>query len=428
MITDIRLDVGFPGHKKTLRLIRRLSDPAAPWLLVKLWIYVAQQLPDGVLRGMDDDDIEAVAGWNGEPGLFAGALRDSGYIDVDGDGVMVCHDWLDHNPWVAGSGDRSGANRFTRLAQVAPNVYSELKRLGVKSLDKKDYELVKKAELAGKPLADIINNLANVGERQRTASETPAPVPVPVPVPIPKPSLAAASSQEIATPTPLAPNERQQQKAVAVFADSEKQIRAAFKARHDFLASHFPHLNLAVEEEQCAAKYRGQPITTDAAVLVLEWCKRVSVGKQPDVRSRDRPDDAAAVLVDNDRVCAVFCSNDADKRVFCDVLIRLAKRLKSRGGLPMALTEDLLADWFDSLHPLGFERIAWAARHLIDNQVFFPALAEFRDAVFQAPRSIAPVVMQAAAKQPRAENGAQELADILANLDASDRVNMGVQA
>lgn len=299
MITDIRLDVGFPGHKKTLRLIRRLSDPAAPWMLIKLWIYVAQQLPDGVLLGMDDEDIESVAGWDGEPGLFAKALKESGYIDVGEGGVMACHDWLDHNPWVASSNDRSGANRFTRLAQVAPNVFAELKKLGVKSLNKKDYELAKKAELAGKPLADVILNLANAGERQRNASETPAnasatlaPVPNPLPEPSlkPKDSLAAASTQASTTPTPSPPSGQQQQpgKVVTFFADSENQIRTAFRERHDFLLFHFPHLQLSVEEEQCVLKYRAKPLTCEAGVLVLEWCKRVPVGK-PDARSRDRP-------------------------------------------------------------------------------------------------------------------------------------------
>lgn len=295
MITDIRLDVGFPGHKKTLRLIRRLSDPAAPWLLIKLWIYVAQHLPDGILSGMDDEDIEGVAGWDGEPGIFAKALKESGYIDVDDGGVMACHDWLDHNPWVASSNDRSGANRFTRLAQVAPNVFAELKKLGVKSLNKKDYELAKKAELAGKPLADVISNLANAGERQRNASETPAnasatlaPVPNPLPEPSlkPKDSLAAASSQASTTPTPSAPVEQQQQKGVSVFADTENRIRTAFRERHDFLAEHFPYLNLAVEEEQCVLKYRNKPLICEAGVVVFEWCKRCP---KPEARSRDRP-------------------------------------------------------------------------------------------------------------------------------------------
>lgn len=106
----------------------------------------------------------------------------------------------------------------------------------------------------------------------------------------PKTSTAAASSQASTTPTPSPPVEQQQQagKVVTVFADSESRIRTAFKERHEFLTEQFPHLNLAVEVEQCVAKYRGRPISADAAVLVLEWCKRVSVGK-PEARGRDRP-------------------------------------------------------------------------------------------------------------------------------------------
>lgn len=421
MITDIRLDVGFPGHKKTLRLIRKLADPAAPWLLVKLWVYVAQHLPDGILRGMDDDDIEAVAGWSGEPGMFAEALRWSGYIDVDANGIMSCHDWLTHNPWVALSNDRSDASRFSKLAQSAPEIFAELKKKGVKTVGKDDYTVIRQAAIAGKTLADIIDSLAFASERRANASEPLAPIPSPIPIPKPslkpKTSAAAASSKESTTPTPSPPVEQQQQKTVAVFADTENRIRTAFRERHDFLQDQFPHLNLAVEVEQCVAKYRGKPIGVDAVVLVLEWCKRVP---RPDARSRDRPDEMAVVLADNDRVCAVFCGVDAEKRLFCEVLARLAKRLKSRGGLPQALSDDLLIDWYESLHPLGFERIAWGARHLIENQVFFPALAEFRAAVFKAPRAVVPVVRPAEMELHRSENGAQALADILASLDAAD--------
>lgn len=250
-----------------------------------------------------------------------------------------------------------------------------------------------------------------------TLPPTPQPKPKPEPEPKEEPLAAAASSQASTTPTPPAPVEQQQQKAVAVFADSEERIRSAFKARQKFLRDQFRHLNLAVEEEQCVAKYRDKPIGVDAVVLVLEWCKRVP---RPDARSRDRPDEVAVVLADNDRVCAVFCGADAEKRLFCEVLTRLVKRLKSRGGLPQALSDDLLMDWFESLHPLGFERIAWGARHLIENQVFFPALAEFRSAVLKAPRAVVPVVRPPEVELQRAENGAQALADILASLDAAD--------
>lgn len=295
MITDIRLDVGFPGHKKTLRLIRRLSDPAAPWLLIKLWIYVAQQLPDGVLLGMDDEDIEGVAGWDGEPGLFAKALKESGYIDVGDDGMMSCHDWLDHNPWVASSNDRSGANRFTRLAQVAPNVFAELKKLGVKSLNKKDYELAKKAEIAGKPLADVISNLANVGERQRNASETPAnasatlaPVPIPIPIPKPNPINDDVSSQASTTPLPPTTDEKP--------SSSEKMSTNEFRFLfQEATGSLMPGGCNQQASELCRYYSREQiksafEITAVQGGKTLKYVASVLEGKpKPDARSRDRP-------------------------------------------------------------------------------------------------------------------------------------------
>lgn len=120
-----------------------------------------------------------------------------------------------------------------------------------------------------------------------TVDPRPQPKPKPEPEPKEEPT-AAASSQASTTPTPSPPVEQQQQpgKVVTVFADSENQIRTAFRERHDFLLGHFPYLQLSVEEEQCVAKYRGKPLTCEAGVLVLEWCKRCP---KPDARSRDRP-------------------------------------------------------------------------------------------------------------------------------------------
>lgn len=294
MTTDIRLSVNFPSHPKTLKLIRKLGDPAAPWLLVRLWIYAAQQRPDGVLRDMDAEDIEAIVDWTGEDCRFVEVLLEVGYLNVLDDGCFVCHDWLEHNPWVAESENRSDEKRFARLSQTAPAMYAELKKSGVKAMSKKEYELAKSAHHAGKKLADIVVDLADAGTMpapcQQEVHKVLAPEPVPVPIPIPKPkTTAAASSQASTTPTPPAAVEQQQQgNVVTIFADSEQRIRSAFKERHEFLTRQFSHLNLAVEEEQCVAKYRGKPIAADAAVLVLEWCKRVSVGK-PEARSRDRP-------------------------------------------------------------------------------------------------------------------------------------------
>lgn len=145
-------------------------------------------------------------------------------------------------------------------------------------------------KIKAKELRDIVLEWIG-GEVAPTLPPTKAPAPQPKPKPEPEPKeepTAAASSQASTTPTPSAPVEQQQQpgNVVTVFADSEQRIRSAFRERHDFLALHFPYLNLAVEEEQCVLKYRGKPLICEAGVVVFEWCKRCP---KPQARSRDRP-------------------------------------------------------------------------------------------------------------------------------------------
>lgn len=69
MNTDIRLSVGFWQHPKTRKLIKRLGLEAIRSLQI-LWLWAAQNRPDGVLSGMDWEDIELAADWQGEERAF----------------------------------------------------------------------------------------------------------------------------------------------------------------------------------------------------------------------------------------------------------------------------------------------------------------------------------------------------------------------
>jgi hypothetical protein len=59
---DIRLSIGFWDHPKTGRLIRRLGLQGAISLQI-LWLWSTQHRPDGVLSGLDAEDIEFAARW-----------------------------------------------------------------------------------------------------------------------------------------------------------------------------------------------------------------------------------------------------------------------------------------------------------------------------------------------------------------------------
>jgi hypothetical protein len=108
MNTDIRVLVTLPTHPKTIKLMRKYGDRSF-YCLIRLWSYVAQNKPSGVLGGWDDDDIEIAADWQGEQGLFIKALIDPSIRFMDDvDGVYHIHDWEEHNTYASKADERSG--------------------------------------------------------------------------------------------------------------------------------------------------------------------------------------------------------------------------------------------------------------------------------------------------------------------------------
>ena len=92
MNTDIRVCVSFKGHRKRKKL-QRLLGAEAVLCLIDLWISAAMTKPDGVLSGMDSDDIAIEAGWDGDANEFVSALKSVGFIDDIGGGVLALHDF-----------------------------------------------------------------------------------------------------------------------------------------------------------------------------------------------------------------------------------------------------------------------------------------------------------------------------------------------
>ena len=110
---DCRLSVGLPQHPKTKKLLKIAGD-AAGWYLVRLFLWAAQNRPDGDLKGMDADDIELAVDWPGEDGRFVDTLLRVRFLDGS-EGAYKIHDWAEHNPYAAAAEDRS------KSAQKAAN-------------------------------------------------------------------------------------------------------------------------------------------------------------------------------------------------------------------------------------------------------------------------------------------------------------------
>src|SRR5690349_10978924 len=109
MADDARISTALPRHPKTVKLFRTLQERGC-WHLVCLFLWVAENRPDGDLEGLSSEDIEIAAGWSGELGTFTSALVEVGFLDGN-EGNFLVHDWAEHNPWAANRGQRIQAAR-----------------------------------------------------------------------------------------------------------------------------------------------------------------------------------------------------------------------------------------------------------------------------------------------------------------------------
>ena len=136
MNTDIRLSTGFWLHPKTRKTVKRLGLEGVRSLQI-LWLWAAQNLPDGNLSGMDWEDIELASDWQGEERAFFDHCLGV-WIDENPEGYVL-HDWQEHNAWAADADDRSDKARFSRLATVNRKAYDALKAKGINAVSREDY-------------------------------------------------------------------------------------------------------------------------------------------------------------------------------------------------------------------------------------------------------------------------------------------------
>ena len=102
---DMRISLNFVDHPKVRKIIRTCGYEAF-YSLMKLFSIAGRLYPDGDLIGLDNDDIEDIAGWTGEQGKFVDTLVHVNFLDIS-DKEYSIHDWEDHQPWLMGSEDRS---------------------------------------------------------------------------------------------------------------------------------------------------------------------------------------------------------------------------------------------------------------------------------------------------------------------------------
>ena len=84
-------------HRKTGRLMRALSISRleAVGLLHALWWWSLDNAPEGVLAGIDVEDVAEGACWDREPQQLLDALVHAGFMDATDEGLLL-HDWMDY--------------------------------------------------------------------------------------------------------------------------------------------------------------------------------------------------------------------------------------------------------------------------------------------------------------------------------------------
>lgn len=186
--SDIRINLNIFQHPKFQKLKRRLKAEGVLGLL-NLYCFCGAYRIDGLLRGMDEEDIAIASNYSEDPTEFINTLIELKLLDTDKENNLAIHDWIDHNPYAAGAIQRGDKARFSKLAQTDEKLYLELKTKGYSSISKEEY-----AKLTNPYSESLAINNKPLAEN----SETPAPDPSHSPEPSqePLPSLGAAAKVE----------------------------------------------------------------------------------------------------------------------------------------------------------------------------------------------------------------------------------------
>lgn len=96
----LNIDLDFPEHRKTKRLVSILGRGSEAMLL-RLWCYTARHHPeDGRLSEYSPEEIESLAGWVGKPGRMLDTMQLVGWMDRDKQGWFI-KNWLEHQGHIA---------------------------------------------------------------------------------------------------------------------------------------------------------------------------------------------------------------------------------------------------------------------------------------------------------------------------------------
>lgn len=119
MAKTLRLPTDFPEHPGVLRLVEALGDKGFRCFLT-LVCRASEHKLGGVFDGLKTVDVEAMAWWDGQYGLFVKACVEAELLEIYPDGAIAILNWNYYSPW---SGSQRGPGdppkKFTRAERKA---------------------------------------------------------------------------------------------------------------------------------------------------------------------------------------------------------------------------------------------------------------------------------------------------------------------
>lgn len=109
-------------HRKTGRLLRRLgiTRNEAIGIVVTLWLWAMDNAPDGVLAGIEANDIADALRWDNDPKQLLDALIGAGFIDQASDRLVI-HDWMEYNGRIIEKRRSDAARKKEQRLQLTRN-------------------------------------------------------------------------------------------------------------------------------------------------------------------------------------------------------------------------------------------------------------------------------------------------------------------
>jgi hypothetical protein len=92
----IRIDVGMPRHAKVRDLEEELGDHNAGMYLIRLWAWVGEYYPTGIVP-VSGKRIEDAAEWKAKSGKLLEVLLGLRFIEKTGEKEFTFHGWDEHN-------------------------------------------------------------------------------------------------------------------------------------------------------------------------------------------------------------------------------------------------------------------------------------------------------------------------------------------